>query len=310
MKITAHATDDFVGSLPDPEQIRFSADYSDVRVQAEFLTSTADRLADMEQNVLRWETNPADEEAADTVRRHLHSIKGDAGFVGLPEVSEACHELESLIQEKENDAAPPVDTLLATKDWLDMILGHLSGERPDEAKPAPVPPAGKEQQADQEPHELADEQPAADEAPAEEKVEQPVPVEDNLKILIVEDDFVNRRLLTGLLEPYGQCDIAVNGKEANEAFRRAWKENMPYDLICLDIMMPDVDGQQALGNIRMWEQKSGIALGKGVKIVMTTVLDDPENIFGAFNAGCESYLVKPIAKKDLLDAVRNLGLIR
>ena len=130
-----------------------------------------------------------------------------------------------------------------------------------------------------------------------------------MKYLIVEDDFAGRRLLQRYLSDYGQCDIAVDGKEAVEAFRQALEENEPYDLICLDIMMPNMDGRDALKAIRQIENERGIRGLDGVKVIMTTALGDSKNVVGSFREGCEAYIVKPIEKKKFLGEMEKLGLI-
>ncbi len=130
-----------------------------------------------------------------------------------------------------------------------------------------------------------------------------------MKTLIVEDDFVSRRLLQVILSEYGQCDIAVNGREALTAFELAWQEESPYQLICLDIMMPEMDGQEVLKEIRTIERDLGVAWEDGVKIIMTTALSDQDNIKRAFHEQCEAYLIKPIERRKLLDQLRELGLI-
>lgn len=130
-----------------------------------------------------------------------------------------------------------------------------------------------------------------------------------MRILIVEDDVSSQKLLQTMLSPYGDCDIAVNGKEAVDAFRLAGEEGKPYDLICLDIMMPEMDGQEALKKIREMEKEKGIQEWCGVKVIMTTALEDGGNIFGAFETGCESYLVKPISKQKLIREMKKLRLI-
>ncbi|HEY9765498.1 MAG TPA: response regulator [Chroococcales cyanobacterium] len=132
-----------------------------------------------------------------------------------------------------------------------------------------------------------------------------------MRILIVEDDFTSRRLLQKILAPYGECEIAINGKEAVSAVELAWGEDAPYHLICLDIMMPEMDGQETLGRIRAIEKEKGVNLGseQSSKIVMTTSLADPENFFGAFRKGCETYVIKPIERKKLLDELQKLDLI-
>jgi len=130
-----------------------------------------------------------------------------------------------------------------------------------------------------------------------------------MRILVVEDDFVSRRLLQAILSPYGTCEIAVNGREAIDAFSLAWDEKAPYDLICLDIMMPDIDGHEVLQKIRTIEEKRGICGKAGAKIIMTTALSDPRIIMKAFKEQCEAYLVKPIEKQKLLDTIGELGLL-
>ena len=130
-----------------------------------------------------------------------------------------------------------------------------------------------------------------------------------MKTLIVEDDFVSRRLIQTILSPYGRCEMATNGKEAVLAFKLAWKENDPYDLICLDIMMPEMDGLEVLEEVRRIEEERGISGLSGVKIIMTTALDDPRSIMKAFNKQCEDYLIKPIDRVRLLEKVKELGLM-
>ena len=129
-----------------------------------------------------------------------------------------------------------------------------------------------------------------------------------MKYLIVEDGFMARKLMQRYLSSYGECDIAVDGKEAVEAFRQAIDEKQPYDLICLDIMMPNMDGRQALKLIRQIESDHGIAGLECVKVIMTTALGDSKNVMGSFREGCEAYIVKPVKKDKLLEEMENLGI--
>ncbi|MFW6242306.1 MAG: response regulator, partial [Thermodesulfobacteriota bacterium] len=71
-----------------------------------------------------------------------------------------------------------------------------------------------------------------------------------MKILVVEDDFISRRILKEILTEHGDCDVVVDGDEAVQAFRLAREEGAPYQLICMDIMMPNKDGHEALQEIR------------------------------------------------------------
>ena len=131
-----------------------------------------------------------------------------------------------------------------------------------------------------------------------------------MRVLIVEDDFISRKLLQRLLGHYGECDIAVNGEEAVEAFKMSLDDNSAYDLICMDIMMPGMDGQQALKEIRILEKDKGIPESESVKVMMTTALDDPKNVVESlYKGGAASYVVKPIDKAKLLEEVRKFGLL-
>ncbi len=130
-----------------------------------------------------------------------------------------------------------------------------------------------------------------------------------LKILIVEDDNVSREVMSGLLKPFGQCDITINGIEAVQAFKEALVEEKRYDLICMDIMMPEVNGQEALKIIREIEAINNICGLDRVKIIMTTALGDRVNIMSSFKGECEGYLIKPISKENLLKQLLDLELI-
>lgn len=130
-----------------------------------------------------------------------------------------------------------------------------------------------------------------------------------MNILIVEDDFISRRLMQKYLESFGKCEVAVNGSEAVKAFLLAHEEKKPFDLILLDIMLPELDGQDVLKKIRSFEERLGILGLDGVKIIMTTALGDNHSIMNAFRKGCEAYIVKPVLRPKLLEQIVSLGLL-
>jgi two-component system chemotaxis response regulator CheY len=130
-----------------------------------------------------------------------------------------------------------------------------------------------------------------------------------MKTLIVDDDSTNRVLLQHILRKYGPAHVAVNGTEAVEAVRAALKTHQPYDLVCLDILMPEKDGQQGLKEMRALEQASGVVPPNGAKIVMTTALADSAAIEEAIKGHCSHYLTKPIDKAQLLELLRAMALI-
>lgn len=132
-----------------------------------------------------------------------------------------------------------------------------------------------------------------------------------MKTLIVEDDFLTRALLSALLSEYGFCHVAVNGHEAIGAVKRALEEGEPYDLMCLDILMPVMDGHKALLEIRKIEEDWGVKGLDAMKVIMITAVEDFENIIKAFGQGqCEAYLTKPLDRDKLLGHIAELGLIQ
>jgi two-component system chemotaxis response regulator CheY len=130
-----------------------------------------------------------------------------------------------------------------------------------------------------------------------------------MRTLIVEDDFTSRLLLQSFLAHYGECHIAVNGTEAVAAFRAAQESGQHYDLICMDIMMPEMDGQTAAQEIRALEEARGALSTDGVRIIMTTALDDVKNVIASFKALCDAYLFKPIDTGMLLGLIKEMHLI-
>lgn len=131
-----------------------------------------------------------------------------------------------------------------------------------------------------------------------------------MKCLIVEDDRVSSRVLEKLVSKHGSSEVILNGRNAVDLFRRAHESHCPYDLILMDIMMPDVDGLQSVLAIREMESRMDIPLAQRVKIIMTTALDDPRTVMKAlYESDASSYLIKPIASQKLEDELRALKLI-
>jgi len=130
-----------------------------------------------------------------------------------------------------------------------------------------------------------------------------------MRSLIVEDDFTSRFLLQTLLTPYGECHAAVNGREAIEAYRLAKELGAAFDLICMDIMMPEMDGQAALAKIRALEQQAGTSPGAEAKIIMVTAVPDIKVMSESFQLGCDAYLRKPVDRAELLRYLTSFGLV-
>jgi len=129
-----------------------------------------------------------------------------------------------------------------------------------------------------------------------------------MRCLIVEDETTARVLLREYLKECFVCDVAADGSEAVGAFKVQMEKGDRFDLICLDIMMPGMDGHEALKKIRQIEDEHKIGGLDRVKVIMTTALSDSKNVFDAFRQGCEAYLVKPVNKEKLYEQIEKLGL--
>ena len=131
-----------------------------------------------------------------------------------------------------------------------------------------------------------------------------------MRILIVEDDLIACWVLRDILSSYGHCDAVINEIQAIQAFRLAWEEKRPYDLVCINILMPKIDGLEAIELIRKLENLLGVDKLLRVKVIMITALKDSENSTDSYvKEGGSSCLVRSINRKKIHEAIRNLGLI-
>lgn len=129
---------------------------------------------------------------------------------------------------------------------------------------------------------------------------------ETMKILVIEDEPVSQKLISNILSGYGSIDVAGDGLEGYKKFIDGLEAKRPYDLICLDIMMPHIPGLEVLQKIRKEEAARGIQGLAGTKVIMTSALEDGKNVLGSFRAGCEAYIVKPVDRTQLLDTVLKL----
>jgi len=128
--------------------------------------------------------------------------------------------------------------------------------------------------------------------------DSPSKSKESLRFLIVEDEFISRYLLQEFLTPFGNSHVAIDGYEAILAFKNAMIEKKPYSMVCLDIMMPGLDGRQVAKEIRRLEEEMGNNIHS--KVVMTTALDDQsikDELMAAHH--CDAYLTKPLRFEDL-----------
>jgi two-component system chemotaxis response regulator CheY len=130
-----------------------------------------------------------------------------------------------------------------------------------------------------------------------------------MKMLILEDDFASRLVLQRMLLEFGEVHVAANGKEALQMFIGAQNASAPYEVIFLDLMVPEMSGQSVLREMRAYEQQKQIPKAQAALILMITALSDRESVVTAIKNGCDSYLVKPLNPEQLREHLRKFGKI-
>jgi CheY-like chemotaxis protein len=135
----------------------------------------------------------------------------------------------------------------------------------------------------------------ADKKVAGKSSQMPVPLEP-LRILVAEDSLVNQKLAVGLLEKYGHSvTIANNGKEAVRAVT-----SRQFDIILMDVEMPEMDGLEATAAIRTWEESRG----QHVPIIAMTAHAMKSHREMCLEAGMDDYVSKPIRVQELFTKLR------
>ncbi|MFZ5774758.1 MAG: Hpt domain-containing protein [Thermodesulfobacteriota bacterium] len=292
-----------------------------------FRDEAAELLDDIEDTLLALKKEPSNQELINKLFRAAHTIKGSGAMFGFTEVSSFTHKFENAIDAIRQGRVPLNDAIIATfLEARDTILALLESEDPSAgeaaarasrivtalaaiehpataAPPPPEPPA-----ASAPPQSPSQPQPRPASATASETtakngraVASTLPGLPSIKALVVEDEFVSRYVIQEFLHPLGSCHIAVNGFEAVLAFKTALVERQPYDLICLDIMMPGMDGRAVATEMRRLEEELG---ARRCTIIMTTAVSDQRVMSELFDQRkCDAYLIKPIIREELYKTI-------
>ncbi|MGL1903580.1 MAG: response regulator [Fibrobacterales bacterium] len=126
-----------------------------------------------------------------------------------------------------------------------------------------------------------------------------------MRTLIVDDDKMCGSVAQSIMKKYGEVDLALSGYDAIALFEASFTA-LPYSVVILDIMMPEIDGQQVLKKIRELEYSHGVFKSNRVKVIMLSGIEDKRTILNAFQGGCEAYLTKPLVAKVLEETVKEV----
>jgi CheY-like chemotaxis protein len=256
------------GVLPDPKSI--SSDKIIGDLWPAYVDSLGSLLNKLEAAAMRLEAGENIEEDAASIRRILHSIKGESGMCGVMDVYDLCHQAEFGFEQLPMEGR--ADMVLKVKDWIELAVKNVQNvgiESPKEVSP-------KTSQA-------------------------------KIKTLIVEDDYICRKAVKRMLDDYCDFVSAADGIKALELFKEATEAGEPYGLMTLDVQMPKMDGYETLEAIREYEKEMSIDESAAVKVIIITSLT--EHNFGPLRTGLEAYLVKPVGI-EIYEAMSELGLIK
>ncbi len=131
-----------------------------------------------------------------------------------------------------------------------------------------------------------------------------------MRTLIVEDVHFLALILERILEPYSKIDYAQNGNIAIDKYTKAFTKGKPYDLICLDLLLPEIDGFEVLRSIRQFEKDFDLKGDKRSKVVVISTFNDRKTVTKAMAAGCDSYIAKPFSRDKVLKTIEQVGLIK
>jgi two-component system chemotaxis response regulator CheY len=277
----------------------------DEELAQNYLADCRDNLAVMETELLaiKMSESRINDDRLNRILRAAHAIGGPADFFGFAKIRDLAYQTEnSAALIRSRNVAPTSDqirVLLSASDKLQELIQNPGTS--NEADTAQV----RDDLVT-----LQSEDPALGVKCSGFSAGSTHADSRSLRILLVEDDFVCRFLLQTFLGRYGQCHVAVNGKEAVEAFGAATDLAQPYDLICMDIMMPEMDGREAVRQIRSMEEAQGILSTFGAKIFMTTTVQQVKEVFLCFKELCDAYLMKPIDLGQLQSQMRFYQLLQ
>jgi two-component system chemotaxis response regulator CheY len=277
----------------------------DDELAQDYLADCREHLAAIEADLLALAMGgaPTNEDRLSRVYRGVHFIWGGAAFFDLMKIRELSYKMEQsldLLRSPNTVISPKqVRALISATDKLNELIRN----------PALSNQSSIQATMDDLEGQRLDRRPSTDSV-QEIAAGQPSKTDKSLRFLLAEDDFACRLLLQTFLSRYGDCHIAVNGKEAVEAFRISMDQHQPYDLICMDIMMPEMDGREAVRRIRAIEEEHGTRSTSGVKIIMTTTVEDVKEVILCFQELCDAYLMKPIDLAELVGQMKRYELIQ
>ncbi len=142
----------------------------------------------------------------------------------------------------------------------------------------------------------------------DEPAAMPAPARKGLSILVAEDNEINALLMRSLLSRLGHhAVITTNGEEALESWLSAKSAGSPYDLVLMDVQMPQLNGIETTKRMRTLEAGQS---GRRTPVVALTANTLVEDRYACFEAGMDGFLIKPLDREKLAEAIEGLTAAR
>jgi two-component system chemotaxis response regulator CheY len=271
----------------------------DDELATEYLAECREQMAtvDADLRAIKKGAAAVDLEPVRRVFHAVHSVKTGAGFFDLVKIGELAAKTEDVLAVVRSGEMFPTPhrlrVLLSAAERLNQLIANPAASNEAEIAGTLTALAN-----------LLDEDHAAVSLKGRRSNDS-----KPLQLLLVEDDSANRLLLQTFLSRYGECRSVVNGIEAVESVRAALEHKQEYALICMDITMPEMNGQEAVRQIRALEEAAHVHPERAAHIVMTTATADIREVFRCFREGCDGYILKPIDLPELLNLMRSWQLV-
>ena len=125
-----------------------------------------------------------------------------------------------------------------------------------------------------------------------------------MKILIIDDEMAALTKMKVLLSVYGECTMVTNAAQALQQCAKAIQNESPYDLITIDIQLPQTTGIDLMEAINKLESSRGIPASRKI---MVTASGTKGNLVKATVKGCDGFIVKPVKRDILKEKMTSLG---
>ncbi|MFZ1985959.1 MAG: response regulator, partial [Desulfatitalea sp.] len=129
-----------------------------------------------------------------------------------------------------------------------------------------------------------------------------------MRILVVDDEAASRTKMQTLMWTFGECVATEHGSEAIKLFEEALTAGRAFQLITLDIEMPDLSGTEVLQRIRRIESDHQVGPDQRTKIIMVTGRSDKDQVVACVHCGCDAYIAKPFNLQLVRAKMEKIGL--